>query len=502
MGIGRSEPAPVAETPTQESPADTLDWEDLEEAIRDAVESAVEEADAQTEHELRLDDAGWGRPGHGVQSDKSREKTVKQSRAYIKQDDHCAQIARLYTDFSLGTGVQWLVPEDQPKSDAATAALTQFFESDANARLLSVMGEDQLSKRLISDGELFFLFFAEARGQIVMRLVDSLEITDIATDPEDKFRELQYKRTMVQRDGTTKTTIYNDWKNTKGEDGVFATGETTQPEPSKALMYHVNMSLDTRGSSLIWPSLKWCEAYFRFMKSRLAVQQALARVAQKMKIKGGAKQIAAIKAQHQSSLAVSTSNSETNPAQAYGSTVVEGEGATLSNMKQETGAAAAKIDGAEILRNIGVGAGIFPHWLGAGEAFRLATASAMDAPQIKAFEKYQAIWLEVWAAITKFVLEANRITDVIVDLSYPPIFPKAKGEQVDALDKVAARWPEIAARDETRRLAMELIGIKKADQIELEKHVPAVSVPSLPAEEAQAAKLVLGILKNGHVATS
>jgi len=59
-----------------------------------------------------------------------------------------------------------------------------------------------------------------------------------------------------------------------------------------------------------------------------------------------------------------------------------------------------------LLAHAGLAGRIFPHYLGRGEAFRLATATAMEGPVLRAFNRYQLFWSSVWSDVTKVVLWA------------------------------------------------------------------------------------------------
>jgi len=78
-------------------------------------------------------------------------------------------------------------------------------------------------------------------------------------------------------------------------------------------------------------------------------------------------------------------------------------------MVRPTGAAEAQDDGSAIMSQAGLGGKIFPHWLGRGESFRLATATAMEAPVYKSFHRYQSFWSSVWRDMLKIVIHADQL---------------------------------------------------------------------------------------------
>jgi len=48
--------------------------------------------------------------------------------------------------------------------------------------------------------------------------------------------------------------------------------------------------------------------------------------------------------------------------------------------------------------------GVFPHWAGMGDAYRLATATAMEGPLLRQFSRYQSLWAATFRSAVQIVL--------------------------------------------------------------------------------------------------
>jgi len=79
----------------------------------------------------------------------------------------------------------------------------------------------------------------------------------------------------------------------------------------------------------------------------------------------------------------------------------------VREMSMGTGAGDAKYDGEGLLQMVGLGGGIYPHWLGSGDAYRLATATSMEGPMYRLFSRYQAFWSAAIRKVLRIVLVMN-----------------------------------------------------------------------------------------------
>ena len=409
--------------------------------------------------ELARDDIGWlklgGSSSNELDAD-TRQSSVQKARLYYNRDPLSKQAIRIWTGYSIGRGINF-----KAKDEKADNILHKFWDSRANSSILSSQGQFKSSDKLLVDGEIFFALFSGK--DIKIRRIDPLEITEIVTNPEDQDEVLFYKRCFMK--GSTEITqYYADWTNKKPSVAVADARGKSVVATEDAVIYHVAINtLGRRGVSLLLPAFDWTKAHRKFIEARASITQALAKFAWRAKVKGGATQVAAIKNKFQSNLATGGST-ENNPPAAAGSTWVENEGLDLTPIKTETGASNAQVDANMLLQMFGAAVGIFPHYFGAGEAFKLATATAMERPMRVMFEAYQEIWSDTYADIFSYVLAENGKLDEYVDIDFPPIVEKDATESVKAIVELITALPELNV-PEMQKLLLTKIGINNPDEV-------------------------------------
>lgn len=436
--------------------------------IRDLWESVTLGAHA----ELSKDNKGWlalDTSTTGLISEKMRRDIVTTSREWSLRDGLVKQGMALYTNYGVGTGLVF-----QAEDKAAQVILEEFWGSKRNRKFTSTKGQQALSNSIQTDGELpLMLFRIKITGgkTSTLRKLDPLEIVDIATDPDDKFQERFYIRKFIKGRGPKlkqETRIYADWTNEK----PFRPGEPsvgkliTQPTTGLPSVYFAKLQEGyLRGYSLFSAMLHWAKVHRQFMRSRATVTQAIAALAYKLKVKGGTAAVNAMKNALQSGLV--NTDTENNPVEAPGATWIENAAANLSQLKQETGAQAAQVDGNMLLTMAGAAIGVFPHYFGAGEAFRLATATAMEGPMRKAFESYSQIWLDIWHDIFNIVLENAGIPENkrSVEMVYPEILVKDLLTSMQAIDQLVKTFPDMVASKIIQKKALGLMGFSLPQHI-------------------------------------
>ncbi len=431
-----------------------------------ALESVLQEAGiGMAELELARDDAGWVRLGTTESSgliDMTRAYSVRRARAYYDRDPLSKQAVRTWTNFTLGRGITF-----KAKEDNAQAILRAFWDAPVNEPILSNMGQRKSNDKLLVDGEVFFIFFAAA-GQVKVRRVDPLEITEIITDPDDVETRRLYRRQWTNAQGKTQDKYYLDWSVASKDAGKEwpDAGGVLKKRTADGVIYHVPFNtLSLRGISLLFAGMDWAKAHRKFLEARASITQALARFAWKAKIKGSSAQVAAVRQQWRSTLS-SGGSEETNPPPASGATFVENEGYDLKPIKTETGASAAQVDANMLLGIFGASVGILPHYFGAGEAFRLATAKAMELPMLVQFEAHQQFWADVYDNIFTYVMTKNNIPPdkQFVDIDFPPIVEDELAPRIEAITKAVVAFPELDGND-LRKLVLTTLGVNNPDEV-------------------------------------
>jgi hypothetical protein len=151
-------------------------------------------------------------------------------------------------------------------------------------------------------------------------------------------------------------------------------------------------------------------AYADFLQDRAAVARAVSQYVDKLTVHGGQRAIDLVKSRLQSSLATGDSF-DRNPRPASGSDWLQNEAINRERMPLTTGASDAATDGGMLLGQAGLAGRVYPHWLGRGETYRLATASAMESPVMRAFNRYQKFWSDVWQNMATHVLTQYEIAN-------------------------------------------------------------------------------------------
>ncbi len=430
-----------------------------------ALESVLKEVGiGMAEFQLAREDVGWiqlgGERATGPTAT-SRIYAVKRARAYYDRDPLSKQAVRTWTNFTLGRGITFLA-----KDEHANDILREFWDAPINEPILSNKGQRKSNDKLLVDGEVFFIFF-EGAGKVKIRRIDPLEITEIITDPDDVETKKLYKREWVDTTNESHTSYYLDWANfDKTGSWMDNQGERrSASNDARGVIYHVPFnSLSIRGISLLFAGMDWSKAHREFLKSRASITQALARFAWKAKIKGSAAQVSTVRREWQSGYV--TGDTENNPPPASGATFVENEGYDLTPIKTETGASAAQVDANMLLGEFGASVGILPHYFGAGEAFRLATAKAMELPMLVQFEAHQQFWADVYDNIFTYVMNKNSISPdkQFVDIDFPPIVESEMAQMIEAITKAVTAFPELDGND-MRKLVLTTLGVNNPDEV-------------------------------------
>lgn len=452
--------------------------------------------------DLLRDEIGWQRLGEDLTSvdltPSERQSIIALARRYWRRDPVTKQTVRLWTNFALGQGLSYSVPGDED----AVAALKAFWNLPGNADCCSVMGQHKSSRRLLIDGDVFFAVFLGGEGHTPkIRRIDPVQINRIICNPEDASEPWGYERIVPSSaSATIKKEYYLDMMHHVQN----AVGDRTLPLPSGpgetstkegVVVLHVAFEdTDLWGSSLLEPMIPWMRTHRKFMEARSAVQQAVAMFAWKRTRKGTPTQVqAAITAMRSALVAGDT---ERNYPPSPGSTWVENESDTLQPMKFETGAAAAKDDSAMLLQMAGVGGGIFPHYYGAGEAFRLATATAMELPMLKMFQGYQQLWREAYARVFEAVLLNAGMENVFVDIDFGAIVTKDVPAIITALGTVADKFPIIASTKEVQALLLTLLEINNVEDVMAALLKPPAKPSGSPGPEQSEAEAAAGLARS------
>ncbi len=349
-------------------------------------------------------------PLSGLQGDDEdeqlrRDTIVPVSRRAFRWDPLTKWIVNTWTNFGHGQSVV-IAPVD----DDVQKWWREFWTARRNRSILGIRQIHKNSNKVLVDGEFLFAYFtAKDGGRVTVRRISTLEITELITAPDDDETILYYKRDWMQED-KERTRYYPDWLATDEE-----LAEADLPEGAELAqaqddgvdvdMMQVALTAQTRrGWPLMAASQDWNRAYNDFLKNRAAVSKAVATYVDRVRVDGGSRAVTSFTNLLQSSLVTDPDSGETNPVPAAGATAVMNKAVNWDRFNMASGASDAEIDGRMLFNMVGIGAGLFPHWLGHGESFRLATAQAMELPTLRNFQRYQMFWQSIWQDMFDFVL--------------------------------------------------------------------------------------------------
>lgn len=430
--------------------------------------------------------------------DSSRINILRLARGMTIFNPLCSHAASLFTTFSVGEGVKFNVGEEvsqkgktkekPAKTEQPTLApgevsraqkvLDNFVNNPRNRGVMAPIGQQALVQRFVPDGELFLALFLKPGdgSDSEIRSIDPAEILRIYYNPEDAAQPWVYHRQYCLPDSTPVSKYYRDWTDPKtgGMMPVDAlkAGNMTGPTLGlitdkngktyipfeQAKIYHLPWGMGRRGVSMLTAALPWAQAHKKFMEARIAIEQSLARFAWHNKTKGTPQDVAAEKGRFQSTAATGR---ETNPAPAPGSILFTSGGSDMKPFGQDTGADSAKVDGSMLIQMFAIALGLFPHYLGSGEAFRLATATAMEPPMRKLFLRFQTLWDQVYTDIITQLFKVCGVPkkESYVRVDFPELWNVDVPALIDAMARLFQSSPWAAEIDEVDKILLMHLGV-------------------------------------------
>lgn len=419
-------------------------------------------------------------------NERDRLLAVDEARFLQRYDVLTGHGIRLWTNFGFGQHV-----EVRPRDEAAREVWTEFWKSKRNRALLRERNLHKMSDIVLTDGEIFFAVFIGLDGRSTIRRVPTEQIKEIISHPEDADTALYYRREWTDDAGGAQVVYYVDWlaepadldlvREKLPSDARIA-GQPGSPGGSsytKVVLYHAaHNTLRRRGWPITVSAAGWSREHKKFRENRAAVARAVATYVDELKVKAGQRGVDAIKARLQSSLATGA-GLENNPPPVAGSTFIHNEAVETARRNLTTGAGDAKDDGEALAWMANLGLGVFPHYAGMGDAYRLATATSMETPISRLWSRYQLWWADVWSDLVDLVLTAyEENTNVVFDDHEADVSTDALVSQdidqiaelitsiLDAMEK--GGMDEDSGFRAVRRLvvmALQTLGVDEVDEI-------------------------------------
>jgi len=384
-------------TPFERSPVDLL------ESLKTLKESDMYDVFLQLQWEML--------PGYALGDAEAERKTaVSESQRMWRYDVITQFVVWLWTNYAYGERISITVNGAR----RVEKAWEKFLADPDNVPVLGQDRLQRLSETVLVDGEVFFVYFISTLdGEVTVRTIPATQMVGKVTDPADDQTVVYWKRSWTQ-DITQKEMYYLDYSallnqrsvdlpagSLRAEDMNPATVVCVQQAP-----WNVKTSSE-RGWPLMTAAAPWSRAHKRFREDRASVAAAVAMYIQKIKVKGGSRAVDSVRSKLASAFTRPTGSAvDTNPPAAAGSTFLENEAATLDRLPMNTGAGDAKTDGSALLLMAAIGGGVYPHWLGDGDSYRLATATAMEGPMLRQFSRYQNFWSAQFRHMVEIVIWA------------------------------------------------------------------------------------------------
>ncbi len=420
---------------------------------------AIREATAQTEELLALEDKGWIKFGTGVAdsgvSETERITAVREARVYGARDPLAVQSIRLWTTYAFGIGMTFDVPDDTAKK-----VVQAFWTSPFNRGVLSPAGQRKSSDRTLTDGEIFFAVFIDSQKNARIRRIDTLEITEIVTDPDDSEDVRYYKRVWHDTANKEHTAYFRSatnltdeaTKDSKGNEVSSGSGEDTKG----AVVFHLAINtIGQRGNSLLLPALHWIFLHRRFLASRAAIMLAQARFAWRGKVKGGQAAVDAFK------------GSLDGKSVEAGAIHVSNEGVDLSPYSPNSRAMNAYQDARMLKQQVCAAVGWPEPYFGDISIGNWATAKTTELPVMKQIQTYQDSWQSLFDEIDRYVMAQNAIPEEnrYVDRDFPAITPEDAGELAKALSTLAVAYPQIVDVREVVQQVLMACGVDDVNKV-------------------------------------
>lgn len=427
--------------------------------------------------------------GLGAATEQDRSATVAESRRLASWDVIAQTLISLVTNYAFDTS-----PEVSTEDVKAQPYWDAFWKAPGNDPVLGMRSIQTLSWQLLTDGEIGFLvYISRLDGQATVRTVTTERIVDIITIPEDPKTPAYYHVSYTKSVSAEQVDYYvRDWRLTEKQAAKIALPEgairaermRSGRQGTDVVMLFVANRVrpgEMRGWPLLSAAIPWIRLYSRFLNDRAAVAAAAAAFVEKITVQGGSRAVDAVRNYIDTTLRNPSTGTgtERNPPPVAGSTWIQNNALDKKWESRPTNAGDAESDGLAILNMAGLGAQVYPHYLGRGDYYRLATATQMERPMLLAFNAYQLLWASVWRDLAQIVLAAAETfnlanfasLDVQVNLDAVILSDIDQLEKVMKMTDSAAASGSITAAEAhqmTRsilRLAIQTIGIRNAGNL-------------------------------------
>ncbi len=362
--------------------------------------------------ELALQNIEWKREVNFSWLEFSRwgiQQIILISRLHFIKNPLIQRGINIAAQYVFGRGVSVSSPDED-----ANQVLKDFFER--NQKTLGQIALTDLERRKYYDGNIFFVFFADktSKGTVDVRTIDSTEIMDIVTDPEDADTPWYYKRVWTERgfDPASATVVRNNtktaWYPALGFDAPAATigGDPVMVDNPILHRKCGQVSKWNFGVPLVFAALDWAKSARKYLEACLSTNLALAQFAMSITTKGGMQAMGGIKSQLQTTVGTGSGLWDQNPPAGVGSTFVSGPGTELKAFNT-SGAGSDPEKVRQYKLQVAMVFGVPETFFADVSTGNLATATTLDRPTELNFIEKQEAWREDLETIAQFVLKVS-----------------------------------------------------------------------------------------------
>jgi len=358
----------------------------------------------------------------------------------------------------------------------------------------------RLSSKVLVDGVLFFACFAPTPGRpMLLRLLDPLQMGSPVTAPDDASKVLYHTRKWTNSSWSVKTGAYQPTGAPQlryyPDIDIESSEDIENPyeaEIGKAL------AKDKHGNpirvlqigdwySMMLAMMVWEKQFLAIAEDQVTLSAASAKFAQWLTVDGGQTDV--------DSAAAYYGQTGTNPTTAPGGAAdlnVTNPAAKYSFNRGSVGAGEANSTRRMLQMPQAAVGGVSLHYIGDPENANLATASAMEGPQLKHFQTYQGRWTNTYVKLAKEALrgEVDDTRNRKIHIPMPDLLQADLTDKADSL-KVAQDagwmrkeqaamifWKALGAADPTAEVETAMADEEEAQEPE----APAVQQPPLPTE--------------------
>ncbi|ASZ73329.1 portal protein [Brevibacterium phage LuckyBarnes] len=383
-----------------------------------------------------------------------------------------------------GVGVQAPDGTEDDQTQDVNAVVQAFLDDPGNRKaFFGAQSKMELENRLGTDGNVYAVVFTNpTTGFVKVRVLDSLEITDQITNPEDKSETWFYRRDFVEQYVGERTTKVQSRQRTVWYPALSHTPTRRQsvidgdPVEWNAKVYHIRVNTVGKwGVGDAYAAIPWARAHKEFLEDWAKYMAAISRIAYRMSGKKSTSQ----QARH-----------ALQGLKEAGGVAMMDEGTQLEAMPK-SGAAIDSESSRPLAAMAAAALGIPVTMLlsDPGQTGARAVAETLDKPTVLEMKGRQEIWTEAFRALCGYAVDQAVLApagplqggilkdpysqeeevvltgngDRTLTITWPDLEDASMADAVKAIAEAdgTGKLPPL----ETMRLLLRALGVRDVDEI-------------------------------------